>query len=194
MNEIITQKDRNMKLKQKGGTIWFTGLSGAGKTTLSIALEKYLFDKSIVSYRLDGDLLRAGINADLKFSDADRKENIRRVSYISSILADAGMVVLAAFISPFEEDRQFARAVNEAAGNFFLEVFVDSPLDVCMARDPKGLYEKTKTGQLKNFTGIDSPYEVPRSPNLIIPAATQSIDQCVLLLYSTIQPLVTVSS
>ena len=149
-----------------GATVWFTGLSGSGKSTVAVELERALVAAGRPAYLLDGDNLRHGLNADLGFSAADRSENIRRVSEVARLFADAGVVALVPVISPYRADRDRARAIHEAVGVPFVEVFVDTPLDVCEARDPKGLYAKARAGEIKGFTGIDDPYEAPVHPDL----------------------------
>jgi bifunctional enzyme CysN/CysC len=149
-----------------GATVWFTGLSGSGKSTVAAELERALVAAGRPAYLLDGDNLRHGLNADLGFSAADRSENIRRVGEVARLFADAGVVALVPVISPYRADRDRARSIHEAAGVPFVEVFVDTPLDVCEARDPKGLYAKARAGEIKGFTGIDDPYEAPVRPDL----------------------------
>jgi bifunctional enzyme CysN/CysC len=149
-----------------GATVWFTGLSGSGKSTVAAELERALVAAGRPAYLLDGDNLRHGLNADLGFSATDRSENIRRVGEVARLFADAGVVALVPVISPYRVDRDRARAVHEAVGVPFVEVFVDTPLDVCEARDPKGLYAKARAGEIKGFTGIDDPYEAPLRPDL----------------------------
>ena len=149
-----------------GATVWFTGLSGSGKSTVAVEVERQLIAAGRAAYLLDGDNLRHGLNADLGFSAADRSENIRRVSEVARLFADAGVVALVPVISPYRADRDRARAIHEAVGVPFVEVFVDTPLDVCEARDPKGLYAKARAGEIKGFTGIDDPYEAPVHPDL----------------------------
>ena len=158
---VVTREDRIRLLGQTGFTIWFTGLSGSGKTTLAIALEQELLSQGIASYRLDGDNMRFGINKNLGFSSEDRRENIRRVGEVSKVLADAGIIALSSFISPYREDRDSVRALHERTGLHFVEVYVDCTLETAESRDPKGLYKKARRGEIKNFTGIDDPYEVP---------------------------------
>jgi len=153
-------------LNQKPLIIWFTGLSASGKSTLSNALEVKLQNQGYKTYLLDGDGLRTGLNSDLEFSKKDREENIRRVAHLSQILLDAGLIVITAFISPFQKDREFARSLVKS--DQFIEVFIDTPLEVCEKRDPKGLYKKARAGELKDFTGIDSVYEKPKNPEVII--------------------------
>jgi len=149
-----------------GATVWFTGLSGSGKSTVAAELERALVAAGRPAYLLDGDNLRHGLNADLGFSAADRSENIRRVGEVARLFADAGVVALVPVISPYRTDRDRARAIHEAVGVPFVEVFVDTPLEVCEARDPKGLYAKARAGEIKGFTGIDDPYEAPLRPDL----------------------------
>lgn len=149
-----------------GATVWFTGLSGSGKSSVAVEVERALVAGGRAAYLLDGDNLRHGLNADLGFSPADRTENIRRVSEVARLFADAGVVALVPVISPYRADRQRARAIHERAGLPFVEVFVDTPLDVCEARDPKGLYARARAGEIRGFTGVDDPYEPPDGPDL----------------------------
>jgi bifunctional enzyme CysN/CysC len=149
-----------------GATVWFTGLSGSGKSTVAVAVERALVAAGRPAYLLDGDNLRHGLNADLGFTAADRTENIRRVGEVARLFADAGVVALVPVISPYRADRDRARAVHDAAGVPFVEVFVDTPLAVCEARDPKGLYARARAGEITGFTGIDDPYEAPVAPDL----------------------------
>jgi len=157
----ISRQDRYDILRQKGVTIWFTGLSGSGKSTIAVAVEKALFALGKLSYRLDGDNVRLGINKNLGFSAEDRKENIRRIGEVAKLFSDAGTISLSSFISPYKSDRDDVRALHEAADIQFVEVFVDCALSVAEERDPKGLYKKARAGEIKNFTGIDDPYEAP---------------------------------
>lgn len=172
----VTKKDRERLLKQKGALIWFTGLSGSGKSSVASALEQKLYDLGKSTYLLDGDNIRHGLNKDLKFSIKDRKENIRRIGEVSKLFVDAGIMVISSFISPLNEDRNNVRKLLK--GNF-VEVFVDCPLDVCEERDPKGLYKRARRGEIKDFTGIYSPYEKPENPEVTIHTNSQSIDECV---------------
>ena len=159
------------------GVIWFTGLSGSGKTTIANAVENCLFTQFRVhTYWLDGDVLRGGLNRDLDFTENGRKENIRRISEVTRLFYDAGLIVLATFISPFRTERAFARSL--IPDGRFMEIYVRCPLAVCEARDPKGLYQKVRQGKIANFTGIDSPYEEPLSPELILDSATTSLEDC----------------
>jgi adenylylsulfate kinase len=162
---------------QSGFVVWFTGLSGAGKTTLAQELKKHLDRAGSKVYLLDGDMLRTGLNSDLGFSAADRSENIRRAAEVAKLLADEHYCVLATFISPFHADRQKARDIVGAQR--FKEVYIQCPLEICETRDVKGLYEKARSGLIRNFTGIDSPYEVPQQADLIISTDTQSISESV---------------
>lgn len=169
----ITKNIRQRQHGHKSCLLWFTGLSGAGKSTIASELEQRLVnDFNIKTYLLDGDNVRHGLCKDLGFSEADRVENIRRVGEISKLFVDAGLMTLSAFISPFKKDRELARAMLGKAE--FIEVYIDSPLEVCEQRDPKGLYSKARMGEIKNFTGIDSPYEAPESPEIHIKNAEQS--------------------
>jgi bifunctional enzyme CysN/CysC len=152
----------------RGATVWFTGLSGSGKSTVAGALAALLTERGVLSYTLDGDNLRHGLNGDLGFSADDRAENVRRVGEVARLFADAGVVALVPLISPYRAGRDHARALHEAAGLVFLEVFVDTPIEVCEQRDPKGLYAQARAGKITGFTGIDDPYEAPRRPDLVL--------------------------
>ena len=170
-------KDARSTLKgQKTLCLWFTGLSGAGKSTLANLLEKRLHETGRHTYLLDGDNIRQGLNRDLGFTEADRVENIRRVAEVARLMTDAGLIVLVSFISPFRAERRMARALFEPGE--FLEVFVDAPLAECERRDPKGLYAKARRGELKDFTGIDSAYEVPEKPELMVNTQQCSAAEC----------------
>ena len=163
---LVTREDRYQILRQKGATIWFTGLSGSGKSTISAALERALFKRGKLSYRLDGDNVRLGINKNLGFSEVDRRENIRRIGEVAKLFGDAGTIALSSFISPYAADRDEVRRLHEAADLRFVEVFVDCPLSEAERRDPKGLYKRARAGEIKNFTGIDDPYEKPDRPEI----------------------------
>lgn len=158
-NQSVSKEDRAVLLEQKPCVLWFTGLSGSGKSTIANAVELELYKRGIKTYLLDGDNVRHGLNSDLGFSDKDRIENIRRIAEVSRLFVDSGLIVLTAFISPFRDDRDLVR--NLVQNGEFIEIFVDTPLEVCEQRDPKGLYKKARDGKIKNFTGIDSPYEKP---------------------------------
>ncbi len=162
----VSREDRSTILRQRGATIWFTGLSGSGKSTIAVALERSLFGLGKLSYRLDGDNVRLGINKNLGFSEQDRKENIRRIGEVAKLFGDAGIISLSSFISPYKNDRDEVRRLHEQAGLEFIEVFVDCSLEEAEKRDPKGLYKKARAGEIKNFTGIDDPYEAPVEPEI----------------------------
>ncbi|MEH6551548.1 MAG: adenylyl-sulfate kinase [Pseudomonadales bacterium] len=173
----ITREHRNTLMGQKGVTLWFTGLSGSGKSTVAVALEGALFEMGRLSYRLDGDNIRLGINRGLGFSAEDREENIRRIGEISKLFVDTGIICLSSFVSPYRADRDQVRALHEAAGMDFIEVFVDVPLSVAEERDPKGLYKKARAGEIKNFTGIDDPYEAPDKPEIVLNSHEMTLEQ-----------------
>ena len=163
-NTIITNEDRNKLLKQKPFVLWFTGLSASGKSTLANIVEQKMFSLNYKTYLLDGDNVRHGLNKDLGFDEESRVENIRRIGEISKLFLDSGVIVLTAFISPFKSDRDLVRSLFQKGQ--FLEVFIDSSLEICEGRDPKGMYEKARSGEIKNFTGISSPYEAPENPEI----------------------------
>ncbi|MUK37218.1 adenylyl-sulfate kinase [Aliivibrio fischeri] len=170
----VTKKIRSDLKKQKPAVLWFTGLSGAGKSTIAGALESKLAELGYHTYLLDGDNIRHGLCKDLGFSDHDRQENIRRIGELAKLMADAGLIVLSAFISPHRAERQMVRELLPEGE--FLEVFVNTSLDECEKRDPKGLYKKARAGEIKHFTGIDSEYQQPLNPEIDLPAGTQSIE------------------
>ncbi len=172
----VTAEDREKLLNQKGCVIWFTGLSGSGKSTLANAVGQVLHQQQHHTYVLDGDNVRHGLNKNLGFSPADREENIRRIGEVAKLFADAGTIVLTAFISPYRTDRDQARAL--IADGRFVEVFVDCPLEVCEERDTKGLYKKARAGEIKEFTGISAPYEPPLNPEVTVNTAALSIEEC----------------
>ncbi|MEI6311536.1 MAG: adenylyl-sulfate kinase [Bacteroidota bacterium] len=176
-NFKINKIDRNKENGHNSIVIWFTGLSGSGKSTIANALQNKLFTDKIHCFTLDGDNTRLGINSDLDFSDLGRKENIRRVAEICKLMNDAGTVVIASFISPFLEDRMHAKAIIGPEN--FIEVFVDCPIEVCESRDVKGLYAKARNNEIKNFTGISSPFEVPLHPEIHVKSNLQSVEDCV---------------
>lgn len=173
----LTKEDYRKRNGHSSMVLWFTGLSGSGKSTLAHRLEERLFSKGWYTYLLDGDNMRHGLNGDLGFSGPDRRENIRRIGEVSRLFTDAGVVVLAAFISPFQEDRDRVRALFEPGE--FVEIYVKCPLPTCELRDPKGLYRKARAGELPEFTGIDSPYEEPASPELVVDTANLGVTECV---------------
>lgn len=162
----VTRAERHRNLGQKGATVWMTGLSASGKSTIAVGLEQVLLQRGKHAYRLDGDNIRHGLNRNLGFSAEDRAENIRRIGEVAKLFADAGLIAIASFISPYRADRERVRRLHEEAGLPFLEVFVDCPLEVAERRDPKGLYRKARAGEIRGFTGIDDPYEPPEQPEL----------------------------
>ncbi len=178
---------RREKLGAVGCTVWMTGLSGSGKSTIASALEHALVGRGVFAYRLDGDNVRHGLNANLGFSANDREENIRRIGEVSKLFADAGVVAITSFISPYRADRAKVRALHEAAGLPFVEVFVDTPIEVCESRDPKGLYKKARAGEIKGFTGIDDPYEAPEAPEVTLPTAELSIEESVQVILENLE-------
>ncbi len=184
----ISQNEREKMNRHKSIVIWFTGLSGSGKSSIAQELERLLFQKNIHCFPLDGDNIRTGLNSDLDFSDQDRSENIRRISEVAKLLIQSGQVVLASFISPFEKDRLEAKRIIRE--HSFFEVFVDTPLELCKKRDPKGLYHKVEKGEIKNFTGINSPYETPKNPDLILSTENKTIQECTTELLEKILPLI----
>lgn len=174
---MLEQSSEPMRTNPKSFVLWFTGLSGVGKSTLTRALYERMQSYNLNAYVLDGDILRTGLNANLGFSLEDRHENLRRAGHVARILCDAGVIVLGAFISPMKEARDMIRDLFPQEQ--FYEVFVDCPIDVCITRDPKGLYKKAQTGEIPSFTGISSPYEPPLQPDIYIPTHELSIDQSV---------------
>ena len=178
----MPRADRCRALNSSGATIWFTGLSASGKSTIASALERSLVSRARFCSWLDGDNIRLGLCSDLGFSDDDRHENIRRIGEVARLFADSGVIAITSFISPYRADRDRCRAThaNAPGGPLpFLEVFVDTPIAVCEQRDPKGLYKRARAGQLPHFTGIDDPYEPPISPDLVLKAATMGVEECV---------------
>jgi adenylylsulfate kinase len=180
----ITTQDIIKKQSHKPGVIWLTGLSGSGKSTVANVLNTRLFNEGIHTYVLDGDNIRSGLNSDLGFSPGCRKENIRRISEVANLFADAGILVITAFISPYREDRQLAKDISKHA---FFEVHVDCNLEVCEQRDPKGLYKKVRAGVIKNFTGIDAPYEKPQNPDVVIKTDSSDVGLCVEQIINCLQ-------
>ena len=170
----VTPQERAGLLKQKGCTIWFTGLSGSGKSTLAFTLEHALVRAGRLAYVLDGDNIRHGLNKNLGFSAADREENIRRIGEVARLFADAGLITMTSFISPYRKDRELVRELHKAGDFPFIEVYVNTPIGTCEQRDPKGLYKKARAGQLKGFTGVDDPYEEPLAPELTIDTTSVS--------------------
>jgi len=172
----VSRADRAQLLGHGGATLWFTGLSGSGKSTVAVALEKVLHAQGRLSFRLDGDNIRLGINKNLGFSAEDRAENIRRIGEIAKLFVDTGVIVLSSFVSPYRADRDLVRKLHEDAGMAFIEVYVEVPLAEAEKRDPKGLYKKARAGLIKNFTGIDDPYEAPEKPELVLHTAQMSLE------------------
>jgi adenylylsulfate kinase len=172
----VTKEQRSNQKKQRPCIIWFTGLSGSGKSTIAGAVEQKLYELGHHTYLLDGDNVRHGLNKNLGFSDDDRIENIRRIGEMAKLFADAGLIVLTAFISPFRDDRRMVRELVEQ--NEFIEVHMNTPIETCEARDPKGLYRKARAGEIKNFTGIDSEYETPEAAEITVNAKELNIEQC----------------
>lgn len=185
--EQIKGRDaKEVYLKQRGKVIWFTGLSGSGKTTLASALEKRLFELNYFCQILDGDNVRSGINRNLMFTEEDRMENIRRIAEVGKLFMNCGIILICAFISPTNEMRQMAREI--IGEDDFLEVFIDTPLEVCEQRDPKGLYKKARAGEIKNFTGISSPFEAPANPYMVVDNTKADIDNTVREMLKRIIP------
>jgi len=170
----ISRGERERQNGHKGHVLWFTGLSGSGKSTIASAVERELHQQGIRTFILDGDNVRSGLNSDLDFSAASREENIRRIAHVSGLMKDAGLVVLSAFVSPYQKDRDFVRA---CALGHFSEIFISTPLEVCEQRDVKGLYAKARAGEISNFTGISAPFEEPTSPELNVPTHEMSIEE-----------------
>ena len=173
----VTRKRRNKLNKHRSAVLWFTGLSGSGKSTLAHALEEKLFQKGCRTFVLDGDNVRHGLNSNLDFSESDRAENIRRISEVSKLMLESGLIVMTAFISPFNKDRNEAKRL--ISNDDFIEIYCKASLETCEARDVKGLYKKARAGKIKNYTGIDSPYEVPENPDLIIDTDNETLDNAV---------------
>lgn len=172
----VSAEQRQAATGQRGCVVWFTGLSGSGKSTVSRRVEQLLLERGVFAYGLDGDNMRFGLNSDLGFSPEDRTENIRRISQVAKLMADATVVVLTAFISPYRAGRDACREI--LPDGVFLEVFVDTPLEICEARDPKGLYKKARAGEIRGFTGIDAPYEPPLNPEIHLLSGEWDVDQC----------------
>lgn len=187
-DQILTREDKERFLRQRSRVIWMTGLSGAGKTTIAKGLEKELYNRGYLSQVLDGDNIRSGINNNLGFSGEDRMENIRRIAEVSKLLMDSGIITINSFISPTREIRHLAMDIIGREN--FIEVFIDTPMDVCEQRDVKGLYKKAREGKLRDFTGIDSPFEVPEHPDIVIKAASASIEECTAQILAIVLPLV----
>lgn len=184
-NQTVSREQKQQHKGHKPVLLWYTGLSGSGKSTIANAVEAKLFELGCHTYLLDGDNVRMGLNKGLTFSDEDRVENIRRISEVAKLFVDAGLIVSTAFISPFKADRAQARAIM--AEGEFIEIFIDTPIEVCESRDPKGLYKKARAGEIPNFTGISSAFDIPESPELHIKTAAQSIEQSVMQIVKYLQ-------
>jgi bifunctional enzyme CysN/CysC len=184
----ITARERAMRSGHRGAVVWLTGLSGAGKSTIAQALERELFHRAVHTYVLDGDNIRHGLNSNLGFAPEDRVENIRRVSEVAKLMADAGTVVITAFISPYRMDRRRAREIALEGNAEFIEVFVDAPLEVCETRDPKNLYKKARAGEIRDFTGIGAPYEAPEDPEIVVHTDQQTVDESVATILEQLLP------
>lgn len=180
----VSNEDRWRRQSHQGGVLWFTGLPGSGKSTLAFELERRLFDTGLQAYAMDGDNLRYGLNSDLGFSPADRSENIRRVGEVAALYADAGLIAITAFISPYRADRQAAR---RAGGERFHEVYLSASVEVCEGRDPKGHYEKARRGEIPDFTGVSAPYETPENAELIIDTGTLGVAECLEILVGFVE-------
>lgn len=187
-DSILQRKDKESLLRQKAVVIWLTGLSGSGKTTIAIGLEKALNSQGILTQVLDGDNIRAGINNNLGFSDEDRKENIRRIAEVSKLFLNCGVVTINCFVSPTNEIRQQAKEI--IGENDFLEVFINTPLEICEQRDVKGLYKKARAGEIKDFTGINAPFEAPTHPFLDVKTEGKTVEQSVNEILSKVLPLI----
>ncbi|KAJ3957377.1 Adenylyl-sulfate kinase, partial [Colletotrichum tropicale] len=181
----LSRHERNQLRRQRGFTIWLTGLSASGKSTVATALEQHLLHLGLAAYRLDGDNVRFGLNKDLGFSEKDRNENIRRIAEVAKLFADSSTIAITSFISPYRADRQVARELHTQASQSdddaipFIEIFVDVPIEVAEQRDPKGLYKKARAGEIKDFTGISAPYEEPENPEIRIRTDKSSVEECV---------------
>ncbi|KAL8304373.1 hypothetical protein RB597_004418 [Gaeumannomyces tritici] len=196
-HEGLTRRERAELRGQRGFTIWFTGLSASGKSTVATALEQHLLHLGLAAYRLDGDNVRFGLNRDLGFSERDRNENIRRIAEVAKLFADSATVAITSFISPYRADRQTARELHAAAASAqsgggddaleFVEVYVDIPIEVAEQRDPKGLYKKARAGEIKEFTGISAPYEAPLNPEITIRTHEKSVEECVAQIVQYLQ-------
>lgn len=185
----VERSDRQKLLGQKGATLWFTGLSGSGKSTVAVALEQALHGQGRLCYRLDGDNIRLGINKNLGFSAEDRAENIRRIGEVSKLFCDTGVICLSSFVSPYITDRDIVRELHKAADIPFVEIFMKTSLAVAEKRDPKGLYKKARAGEIKNFTGIDDPYEEPLNPDIVLDTEKMTVEEEVNALLDELRSL-----
>jgi len=175
----VERATRDKLLSQTGCTIWLTGLPSSGKSTVGFSLEHALMQQGRLAYVLDGDNIRHGLNKNLGFSAADRAENIRRIGEVAKLFGDCGVITITSFVSPYRADRDGVRALHEAAKLPFIEVFVDTPVDLCEQRDPKGLYKKARAGEIKGFTGVDDPYEAPLKPEIVLKTGEKKLEECV---------------
>jgi adenylylsulfate kinase len=183
----VTRDERAGLLKQKGATLWFTGLSGSGKSTIAFTLEHALVQRGRLAYVLDGDNIRHGLNKNLGFTAADREENIRRIGEVAKLFADCGVLAMTSFISPYRKDRDLVRALHVEGKLPFIEIHVATPIETCEQRDPKGLYKKARAGQLKGFTGVDDPYEAPLQPEITLDATNTSPQEAAVQLMSYLE-------
>ena len=183
----VDREYRQKLLNQKGFTVWLTGLPSSGKSTTAFTLEHALIDKHLLTYVLDGDNIRHGLNHDLGFGADDREENIRRIGEVAKLFADAGVITLTSFISPYRKDRDLVRQIHERAGLCFIEAHVSTPVDTCAGRDPKKLYERAYKGEIKGFTGVDDPYEAPENPEIVLDTSKYSPAECAELLIAYLQ-------
>ncbi len=190
-DKLLTRNDKEKYLNQKAKVFWFTGLSGSGKSTIAQGLEKLLFDKGFFNQVLDGDNTRTGINKNLGFSLEDRQENIRRIAEISRLFLDAGIICVNSFVSPTHEIRNLAKQI--IGKEDFIEIYVNTPLHICEQRDVKGLYAKARSGQIKGFTGIDSPFEAPQSPDLELLTENQSIEESITKVFNFVLPKISLT-
>jgi adenylylsulfate kinase len=190
-DRLLSREDREKRLSQKSKVLWLTGLSGSGKSTIAQHLERTLYNKGFFAQVLDGDNIRSGINNNLGFSVEDRRENIRRISEIAKLYLNSGIITINSFISPTKEIRNLAKSIIGAEN--FIEIYINAPLEVCEARDVKGLYKKARKGEIKGFTGIDSPYEAPENPAIEIKTDELSIDKAVNKIFTLIHPSITIS-
>ncbi|HAP70598.1 MAG TPA: adenylyl-sulfate kinase [Flavobacteriales bacterium] len=186
-DKLLQREDKQGMLKQKGLVVWMTGLSGSGKTTIAVALEKMLASSGVLTQVLDGDNIRSGINNNLGFTEEDRKENIRRISEVSKLFVNCGIVTINCFVSPTKDIRQQAKNI---LGTNMVEVFVNTPFEECEKRDVKGLYAKARAGEIKNFTGLDAPFEAPENPFVEIITVGHSVDECAKQIYDAVLPLI----
>lgn len=186
-DRILQRKDKERLLNQRGLVVWMTGLSGSGKTTIAVAVEKLLAEKGILTQVLDGDNVRAGINNNLGFSEDDRRENIRRIAEVSKLFVECGIVTINCFVSPTKDIREQAKNI---LGNDMLEIFIDTPFEECEKRDVKGLYAKARAGEIKNFTGLDAPFEAPENAFLNIKTVGRSVEECAKEIYNAVMPLI----